>query len=389
MNLLEGSHSAVPTGHREVGGGDAAPCAVLGLRAGEIVRVRDEAGILATLDGQGALDGLPFMPEMRRYCGLEFRVRSRADKTCDTISGSLGARRMRDAVHLEGLRCNGADHGGCEAACLIFWKEAWLERSGPPVRGLLQPLARPLLDGGTRLPAAGASRCTRSDVDRAALGPPDATSGEPTWRCQITQLLAATTPLSPREPLQYLRDWVGGNVSLAMMLKIGLLRALARFVWGRGFRIKVRIYDAFARAFDQPPWPFHPGRGVGPAPRELLDLKPGDLVEVKSHAEILATLRGRNHRGLSFAPEMVRYCGGTYRVRARVEKILDERSGRMLHMKHDCIVLEDVVCQSECSRGRLFCPRAIYPYWREIWLRPVESVSARRAASASAMTDAE
>ena len=72
---------------------------------------------------------------------------------------------------------------------------------------------------------------------------------------------------------------------------------------------------------------------------------------------------------------MVRYCGGTYRVRARVEKILDERSGRMLHMKNDCIVLEDVVCQSECSTGRLFCPREIYPYWREIWLRKLESAS--------------
>jgi hypothetical protein len=388
-NRLETAGSLDSTTHREFEGAGAELCAVLALRAGEIVRVRSEAEILATLDARGQLDGLPYMPEMRRFSGLEFRVHRRADKTCDTITGSLGARRLRDAVHLEGLRCNGADHGGCEAACLIFWKEAWLERTEPPALGILNGLARPLLDGGTQLPAAGAARCTRADVDRAALGPPEPTTGVPTWRCQITQLLEATEPLSPRDPVQYLRDWVGGNVSIGMLLKIGVLRTLARFVWGRGFRLKVRIYDAVARAFDQSPWPFHPGRGVGPAPREVLDLKPGDLVEVKSHAEILATLRGRNHRGLSFAPEMVRYCGGTYRVRARVEKILDEGSGRMLHMKNDCIVLEDVVCQSECSRGRLFCPRAIYPYWREIWLRRVVSADGLRATSARSTTEAE
>ena len=323
------------------------------------------------------------MPEMRRFCGHAFRVHRRADKTCDTISGSLGARRMRDAVHLERVRCNGADHGGCEAACLVFWKEAWLERTQSPARGLLQPLTRPLLSGGTRLPVAGASRCTSSDLDRATIRAGETSDGEPAYRCQITQLLEATTPLSPRNPLQYLRDWLGGNVALAAMLQVAVLRGLTRLVWGRGFRLKVRVYDVVARLFGHPAWPFHPGRAAGPVPRDVLDLKPGDLVQVKAHAEILATLRGRAHRGLSFAPEMVRYCGGTYRVRARVEKILDERSGRMLHMKNDCIVLEDVVCQSECSAGRLFCPRAIYPYWRETWLRRVES------AGESAMLAAE
>jgi hypothetical protein len=68
---------------------------------------------------------------------------------------------------------------------------------------------------------------------------------------------------------------------------------------------------------------------------------------------------------------MVRYCGGTYRVRSRVEKILDERTGRMMRMSNDCLILEDVICRSECSAKRLFCPRSIYPFWREIWLRRV------------------
>jgi len=41
----------------------------------------------------------------------------------------------------------------------------------------------------------------------------------------------------------------------------------------------------------------------------------------------------------------------------------------MRKMKNDCIILEDVICRSECSEKRMFCPRGIFPYWREIWLR--------------------
>ena len=68
---------------------------------------------------------------------------------------------------------------------------------------------------------------------------------------------------------------------------------------------------------------------------------------------------------------MVPYCGGTYQVLKRVNKILDERTGKMREMKGPCIVLDSVVCQSRYSGCRMFCPRAIYPYWREIWLERV------------------
>ena len=30
------------------------------------------------------------------------------------------------AVHLGGTRCDGSAHGGCQAGCLLFWKEEWL-----------------------------------------------------------------------------------------------------------------------------------------------------------------------------------------------------------------------------------------------------------------------
>jgi hypothetical protein len=114
-----------------------------------------------------------------------------------------------------------------------------------------------------------------------------------------------------------------------------------------------------------------------PTPKERtpivrLDLRPGELVQVKSREEIALTLdtQGRN-RGLFFDVEMLPYCGRTFRVLRRVQRIIDERTGRMLHLPNDCIVLDGVVCSGERSRRRLFCPRSIVPYWREIWLRRV------------------
>src|SRR5262245_37397665 len=99
----------------------------LDLRRGDSVEVRSAEEILATLDERGALDGMPFMPEMLAFCGKRFTVRSRADSTCDTVSAS-GMRKMERTVHLNMLRCDGAAHGGCQAGCLLFWKEAWLRR---------------------------------------------------------------------------------------------------------------------------------------------------------------------------------------------------------------------------------------------------------------------
>ena len=95
------------------------------LRAGDVVEVRAPHEILATLDERGELDSLPFMPEMLRYCGRRFTVAKVAHKTCDTITGT-GYRRMDDAVHLAGVRCDGSAHDGCQAAWLTYWKAAWL-----------------------------------------------------------------------------------------------------------------------------------------------------------------------------------------------------------------------------------------------------------------------
>jgi hypothetical protein len=76
---------------------------------------------------------------------------------------------------------------------------------------------------------------------------------------------------------------------------------------------------------------------------------------------------------MKFDAEMVPYCGGVYRVLKRVNKIVNERTGAMLEMKTPSIILDSVVCQARYSECRLFCPRSVYSYWREIWLEKVES----------------
>ena len=77
------------------------------------------------------------------------------------------------------------------------------------------------------------------------------------------------------------------------------------------------------------------------------------------NAELIAALHG----------EMLRYGGQEARVLRRVERIIDEKSGRMLELKNPCIVLDDVVCPGAYHRQ---CPRGIYHYWREVWLERVE-----------------
>ena len=80
------------------------------------------------------------------------------------------------------------------------------------------------------------------------------------------------------------------------------------------------------------------------------------------------TFDARN-RGLYFDREMLPFCDTVQRVRRRVSRLVDERTGKMIELGSDCVTLENVVCSGERSPRRWFCPRSIYPYWREGWLR--------------------
>ena len=68
------------------------------LKPGDVVEVRAPDEILGTLDREGAIDAMPFMPEMLQYVGQRFTVSRRVEKICDTVSGGA-AKEPEDARH--------------------------------------------------------------------------------------------------------------------------------------------------------------------------------------------------------------------------------------------------------------------------------------------------
>jgi hypothetical protein len=321
---------------------------VLDLRVGEVVEVRREDEILATLDERGELDGLPFMPEMLQFCGRRFHVAKRANKLCDTITGGR-MHRMEHAVHLQGVRCDGQGHGGCQAACLVYWKEPWLKRVD---------------DDGDRTapprPRSGSSLPLLTQAARRTVGDP----AEEVFACQATELLhAAPKQIPPWDIGQYVEDVRSGNAGLFSALRTVVVGAFNEYQ-----DLSARFLPRRLRIHQGKRYPFLDG-AQRRTPTETLNLRPGELVRIKSKEEIVKTLDvGNRNRGMKFDPEMLRYCGRQARVVGRVERIIEESTGRMMELKNPCIVLEDVVCLGDYHR---LCPRGTYPYWREIWLERV------------------
>jgi hypothetical protein len=334
---------------------------VLNLRAGELVEVRSEDDILRTLDSRGMLDSLPFMPEMLKFCGKRFKVYKRADKACDTIQWKH-LRRMENAVHLEDLRCNGGAHGGCQAGCLIYWKEAWLKRVADVPSGPVS--VESVSTGVPEAPAGPPSRTRETLIEATRAG--RAESGDEIYSCQATELLRATTaPLPWWELGQYVRDVRSGNAGV-----LAVLRGLLVGFFNKFQQANVRLVPGFRVIHGGKKYPFVEGKLMGESPPGDLNLQPGEIVEVKTKAEIFETLDARDsNRGLRFDVEMLKYCGRRAKVLRRVNQIIDEQTGKMLRISSDCIILEGVVCTGDYHRS---CPRSIYPYWREIWLKRVE-----------------
>lgn len=317
-----------------------------GLRVGDLVEVRSAEEILATLDERGELENLPFMPEMLRFCGRRLTVHKVAHKLCDTISGT-GIHRMENAVHLTDSRCDGSAHGGCQTACSLYWKDAWLKRvePGTPNPPSSSSADIPLLDANTRKESGSDDR--------------------PRYSCQATELLrAAPTCLPFRDLGQYVTDVKTGNVGpvdSAEAFLVGLFnrlqdtsrRLLPRKLWFRNGL----------------PWGFVEGKVVGRTPTAHLNLQPGEMVRIKTKSEIMETLDAdRLNRGMGFEEEMARHCGRTARVQARVTRCIDESTGELLTMKNPCIVLEGITCNGALNAS---CPREFVPFWREIWLERV------------------
>ncbi len=108
------------------------------------------------------------------------------------------------------------------------------------------------------------------------------------------------------------------------------------------------------------------GRTETPSQDDVLALRPGECVEVKTVDEIMATLdANRRHKGLLWMTGMNKYCGRRYRVFRRVDKILLETNGELRNMKNT-VLLEGVMCDGKAFGG---CDRSCFHFWREAWLR--------------------
>ena len=87
---------------------------------------------------------------------------------------------------------------------------------------------------------------------------------------------------------------------------------------GVGYRFLIGGYKTVVGK----PFPSGDGRiPVGsPTPNEVLNLQPGEWVEVKSQEEVLATINAQGfNRGMRYDMEMSKYAGNRYRVQMRVE----------------------------------------------------------------------
>ena len=216
-------------------------------RKGDLLRVRSADEILSTLDSDGAVDGLPFMPEMLKYAGREFRVQASAHKTCD---GAAETRQMDHTVHLDGLRCDGSAHGGCQAGCLLFWREEWL-----------MPATETQLDN-----------TTMTDEALAILTPKTQSTndhGESVYRCQATDIIRASRPLSKFSPGQYIRDLTSGNITIRV-----LVVGLSVFIFKKYQMLTQRFLPRWLRIRDGQPFPFYQGTGTG-SRTPVVDPHPG------------------------------------------------------------------------------------------------------------------
>jgi hypothetical protein len=288
----------------------------------QLVEVKSCREILKTLDSEGKLEGMPFMPEMVSFCGKRIRVHRRADRTC--VAGQ-GFHRMTGTVFLHESRCDGSHHDGCQRGCLLFWKEAWLK------------------------PARGAPRVIKdapADRNAARALKNLATRQGDRYMCQSTELASATVgALSRWDVRPWLREVFRGELTMTGFLAI----------------VRRALFNRFIR-----PGQSHSLAGTeGKKSRGDLALREGEWVRVKRADELQGQLDQKNtNLGLAFQPTMHAAIGERFQVAYPIHRIIIEQTGKMVQLRNT-VVLKGVTCQGPCAAN---CPRSEHLFWRESWL---------------------
>ncbi|MDD1777026.1 MAG: hypothetical protein LUQ65_02580 [Candidatus Helarchaeota archaeon] len=300
----------------------------LNLRAGDIVEVRSFDEIASTLGDDGTMAGLPFQPEMRKYCGGKYRV-LRPIKKLIIENANTGLRGIRNTVLLDSINCDGQQHHDCTRYCFFLWREAWLKRASHhqhpanPPADLINPTLQSLSQA---LPSLSS-------------------------HCQSMELVKATYPLQIWNLKQYIWDITDNTLPLLRRITF-ILVSCARHI--KKF-LGVRLPKRFNSHLDK-------------TPSVDFSLQPGDLVVIKNLDEITATLdsSGRN-RGLAFTKEMKKFCGHIFSVLKPVDQIIVEGTGEMRKLSHT-VILDGANCDGQPHFG---CGRNCYLMWRKIWLEKI------------------
>lgn len=99
----------------------------LDFNVGDLVKIRSQEEIRATLDGWNELRGCMFMPDMWQYCDTTQMVFKIIERFVDERDYRL--KKGRGILLLDGLICQGTeDYGRCDRSCFYFWRVEWLEK---------------------------------------------------------------------------------------------------------------------------------------------------------------------------------------------------------------------------------------------------------------------
>ena len=177
-------------------------------------------------------------------------------------------------------------------ACRIYWKHAWL---------------RPIEEGDAGIEAAaGDSEKLRARL-KVKVG-----------RASVFLPIDRAFQVDRSFPT---RGWPRARIALTEIRNgdIGILQALQMFA--------LYVWQKILRKLDCDSWLRGPHQRT---PTQSLNLQPGELVRVKSRAQIVQTLDHKmSNRGMRLCYEMMRCCGREAEVRYRVDRLINERTGRM------------------------------------------------------------
>ena len=279
------------------------------------------------------------MPEMLKYCGRVLPVTQRADATC-AGNGLSGAWRTRSTCGT--IRCDGSFHDGCQAACLMYWKEAWLERAEDAVPAPTRAeLERRASRRSSRRRWSRPRAIKRRRRDSLSL-PGDGDPERPPSRCACANRTVPARAAATGSGRRSSRAW--------SIEAINQWQAFSRAGCRHGCRSPAAAGIPFV----------HRKARRRARRRRAASSTCSPAISCGSRASERSSPRSTRTTRTAACTSITRWrgtAGETRACRARVDRLIEESNGEMIEIKSDCILLEGVVCTADyhlfCTRGDL------------------------------------